>query len=66
VKAEARDRGAPMMLSRRILAGDLDFVILPVEGLWFERSYVAVLPAHGQVSPAEQEVLDRLAAATPV
>jgi DNA-binding transcriptional LysR family regulator len=62
VKAEARDRRAPLMLSRHILEDDLNFVIVPVDGLRFERAYVAVVPAQGQPSPADREVLDRLAA----
>jgi DNA-binding transcriptional LysR family regulator len=65
VKAEARDRCAPLMLSRHILAGDLNFVIVPVDGLRFERSYVAIVRTHGQLGAAEQEVLERLAAAAP-
>jgi hypothetical protein len=42
-RAEARDRCAPLMLSRHILAVDLNFVILPVDGLRFEHSYVAIV-----------------------
>jgi hypothetical protein len=36
---------------------------VPVDGLRFERSYVAIVRAHGQLGAAEQEVLDLLAAA---
>jgi DNA-binding transcriptional LysR family regulator len=62
VKAEARDRGAPLMLSLHVLRDDLSFVIVPVDGLRFDRTYVAVVPASGQLSAAEQEILRRLAA----
>jgi DNA-binding transcriptional LysR family regulator len=43
--SEARRRGAPVLLSRHVLAQS-DFVVLEVEGLAFPRSYVLVTAAY--------------------
>jgi DNA-binding transcriptional LysR family regulator len=43
--SEARRRGAPVLLSRHVLAQS-DFVVLEVEGLAFPRTYVVVTAAY--------------------
>jgi DNA-binding transcriptional LysR family regulator len=43
-KREALDAGAPVLLSRHVLAPDSRFVILPIRGLRFPRSFQLVLP----------------------
>jgi DNA-binding transcriptional LysR family regulator len=44
---EARARGAPLLLSRQVLAGH-DFHEVEIEGLSFPREFVLVLPAYGE------------------
>lgn len=61
-RQEALERGAPLMLSRRLLEDRRDFEIVEVEGLRFMRAYIAVLPARGTPTPAVEAVLERLRA----
>src|SRR3954469_1730016 len=57
--AEARRRGAPVLLSRHVLART-DFAVVDVAGLAFPRSYVLVTAAH-RGAPAEvRELTGRL------
>jgi DNA-binding transcriptional LysR family regulator len=51
---EARARNAPLLLSRRVLAGH-GFHEVAVDGLAFPREFVIVLPAHGE--PAGEVVV---------
>lgn len=54
---EARRRGAPVLLSRHVLAGT-DFQVVPVEGLTFPRSYVLVTPAYGEPTGEVRELIE--------
>jgi DNA-binding transcriptional LysR family regulator len=60
VKQEARERRAALLLSRRVMQGDLNYVVLEVEGLRFPRAFVAVLPERGELTPRVRAVLDRI------
>lgn len=47
-KHEAKAHCAPLLLSAGVMAGDLDFERVRVEGLEFPRSFVIVLPSRGE------------------
>jgi len=57
--AEARRRGAPVLLSRHVLAGT-DFTIVQVLGLSFPRAFVLVTPAYGEPSGEVRELADEI------
>jgi hypothetical protein len=57
--AEARSRGAPVLLSRHVIA-QTDFTAIAVEGLSFPRSYVLVIPAYGETTGEVRELVDRI------
>ncbi|MFP5361236.1 MAG: LysR family transcriptional regulator [Thermoleophilia bacterium] len=56
---EARARGAPLLLSRHIVA-QTDFVIVAVEELEFPRSYVLVTPAYGDPTGEVLALVERI------
>lgn len=60
-RREARERGAPLLLSRFVLAGH-GFTEVPVQGLAFPRAYMFVLPALGEPGEAVQALIERLEA----
>lgn len=60
-RREARERGAPLLLSRFVLAGH-DFTVVPIQGLRFPRAYTFVLPAVGEPAEAVQALMERLEA----
>jgi DNA-binding transcriptional LysR family regulator len=60
-RREARERGAPLLLSRRVLAGH-GFTEVPLQGLSFPRTYMFVLPALGEPGEAVQALIERLEA----
>lgn len=57
--SEARRRGAPVLLSRHIVAQS-DFTTVAVEALEFPRSYVLVTNAHRGVTGEVRELMDRI------
>jgi DNA-binding transcriptional LysR family regulator len=57
--AEARRRGAPVLLSRHVLART-DFAVVGVDGLAFPRSYVLVTAAYRGATPEVCELVQRL------
>jgi DNA-binding transcriptional LysR family regulator len=57
--AEARGRGAPVLLSRHVIAQS-DFTAVEVEGLAFPRSYVLVTPAYGESTGEVRELVERI------
>jgi DNA-binding transcriptional LysR family regulator len=57
--SEARRRGAPVLLSRHVLAQS-DFVVLEVEGLAFPRSYVLVTAAYRAPTTDVRDLLQHI------
>ena len=57
--AEARRCGAPVLLSRHVVAGT-DFAVVDVEGLAFPRSYVVVTPAYRGPASEVRELIDHI------
>jgi hypothetical protein len=57
--AESRERKAPVLLSRHIIA-QTDFTVASVEGLSFPRSYVLVTPAFGEPTGEVRELVERI------
>jgi DNA-binding transcriptional LysR family regulator len=57
--AEARRRGAPVLLSRHVLART-DFAVVEVDGLAFPRSYVLVTAAYRGATAEARELMQRL------
>src|SRR5690242_17005654 len=57
--SEARNRGAPVLLSRHIIA-QTDFVPIAVEGLEFPRSYVLLTPAYGEATGEVRQLIERM------
>jgi DNA-binding transcriptional LysR family regulator len=57
--AEARRRGAPVLLSRHVLART-DFAVVDVDGLAFPRSYVLVTAAYRGATAEVRELIQRL------
>ena len=58
-KRDARERNAPLLLSRHVLAGT-DFVPVAIDGLEFPRCYELVLPAYGEPTGEVRELIDRV------
>jgi DNA-binding transcriptional LysR family regulator len=58
-RRESRERTAPVLLSRYVLAGH-GFTEVKIKGLSFPRSYMFVLPAVGEPSAAVVALMDRL------
>jgi DNA-binding transcriptional LysR family regulator len=57
--ADARRRGAPVLLSRHVLART-DFAVVEVDGLAFPRSYVLVTAAYRGATAEARELMQRL------
>jgi DNA-binding transcriptional LysR family regulator len=57
--SQARNRNAPVMLSRHIIA-QTDFHVVPVDDLAFPRHYVLVLPAVGEPSGEVAELIEHI------
>jgi DNA-binding transcriptional LysR family regulator len=57
--SEARRRGAPVLLSRHVVAQS-DFRVVAVEALEFPRDYVLVTNAHRGVTGEVRELIDRI------
>ena len=57
--AEARAHGAPVLLSRHIVA-QTDFTVVAVPGLEFPRRYVLVTPAHGEPAGDVRALIERI------
>lgn len=58
-RREARERCAPVLLSRHVLAGH-GFTEVHLKGLRFRRAYMFVLPAVGEPGDAVVALMDRL------
>jgi DNA-binding transcriptional LysR family regulator len=56
---EARNRGAPVLLSRHVLA-QTDFSMIEVQDLTFPRSYVLITPAYGEPTGEVRALADRI------
>jgi DNA-binding transcriptional LysR family regulator len=56
---EGRNRRAPVLLSRHIIA-QTDFAVVDVDGLAFPRSYVLITPAYGEPTGEVRELIDRI------
>jgi DNA-binding transcriptional LysR family regulator len=56
---EARERCAPVLLSRHVVA-QTDFVVVDVHDLAFPRSFVLITPAYGELSGEVRELTDRI------
>jgi hypothetical protein len=56
---EARDRNAPVLVSRQVLVGH-DFHEVEVAGLAFPRKYVMLLPAYGEPSESVTDLMGEL------
>jgi DNA-binding transcriptional LysR family regulator len=57
--AEARNRRAPVLLSRHVIA-QTDFTVVAVEDLAFPRSYVLVTPAYGELTGEVRKLVERI------
>jgi DNA-binding transcriptional LysR family regulator len=57
--SEARNRNAPVLLSRHVIA-QTDFVPIAVEGLEFPRSYVLLTPAYGEATGEVRQLIERI------
>jgi DNA-binding transcriptional LysR family regulator len=57
--SEAQRRGAPVLLSRHVLARS-DFVVLEVDGLAFPRTYVLVTAAYRGATADVRELIQRI------
>jgi hypothetical protein len=57
--SEARRRGAPVLLSRHVLAGS-DFVVLQVEGLAFPRTFAVVTAAYRGPTAEVRELIQQI------
>jgi DNA-binding transcriptional LysR family regulator len=57
--SEARRRGAPVLLSRHVLA-QTDFAFVDVDGLAFPRSYVVVTSAHRGVTGEARDLVQHI------
>jgi DNA-binding transcriptional LysR family regulator len=57
--SEARRRGAPVLLSRHVLAST-DFVVLEVEGLAFPRAFVVVTAAYRGPTGEVRELIEHI------
>jgi DNA-binding transcriptional LysR family regulator len=57
--AEARQRVAPVLLSRHVIA-QTDFVPVEVEGLAFPRSFVLVTPAYGETGAEVRQLVESM------
>ncbi len=57
--SEARERGAPVLLSRHVIA-QTDFTPVTVENLGFPRDYVLVTPAYGEPTGEVRALVDAI------
>jgi len=57
--SEARERSAPVLLSRHVIA-QTDFVTVAVEELAFPRDYVLVMPAYGEPTGEVRALVDTI------